>query len=144
VLACYLPRGSRLLGLDVSPAFVGNARRRKYTHQSGVAMDVTFGVQSVLETFRDAEGRAITDGSVDLVNASGAVGCHFDEEASGKLAAEVRRVLQPGGLAMIDSGLPGTHTGQLVRIFGEHGFEVCRKTRSCLLDPYTQVCFRRR
>lgn len=141
VLACYLPKGSRLLGLDFSAAFIERARRKRYAHRSGVPTETQFTVQSVLETFRDAKGEALPSGTVDVVNASGAVGCHFDEAASTKLAQEVSRVLKPGGLAMIDSGLPGTSTSLLVRIFKEQGFEMQRKTRSCLLDPYTQVCF---
>jgi len=144
VLAYYLAPGSRILGLERSPRFLITARSRSYRTRSGVPAAVEFGLQSVLETFRDSRGRELEKASIDLVNSSGAVGCHFDARDTAWLAREVARVLRRGGLALIDAGRPGTSEHELVEAFGEHAFDVIHRARSCALDRYTQVCFRKR
>ncbi len=141
VLACYLPYGSRVIGIEYNPTFVERARSKVYLHQSGKISSVEFQAQSVLEPFRDTTGLLIASESVDIVNASGAVGCHFDEQASTTLAREIFRVLKPGGLATIDSGKAGTATDHLINIFQTLGFERSHQTKSCVFDRYTQVCF---
>ena len=143
VLACYLPQGSKILGLEYNSSFVKRASKKRYTHLSGEPCEVNFWCQSVLETFCSANGQQILDESVDLINSSGAVGAHFEPESTRLLAREISRVLKPGGIAMIDSGLPGTSKKQVIEIFEPLGFEVCKTSKSCLVDIYTQVCFRK-
>jgi ubiquinone/menaquinone biosynthesis C-methylase UbiE len=143
VLACYLPDGSSILGLEYNPNFVKAARKREFVDKHGKPVAVQFNTQSVLETFTDAQGQAVADASIDLVNSCGAVGSHFNVDATNKLVAEIRRVLKKGGLATIDSGAPGTGKKQLIGIFQVHGFEVVHSAKSCLLDIFTQVCFRK-
>jgi SAM-dependent methyltransferase len=142
VLAYHLAAGSRILGLELHPGFVDVARARTYRTRCGAPARVSFRAQSVLETFRDEQGSVIRDASVDLVNSSGAVGCHFDTDATSLLAREIARVLRPGGLALIDSGRGGTDEPTLRVIFGARGFDAVKRARSCALDRYTQVCFR--
>ncbi len=144
VLAHYLAPGSEILGLEFSPRFVALARSRSYLTAEGTDARVWFHAQSVLETFRDPEGAELADGSVDLVNSSGAVGCHFDVEATADLADEVARVVRPGGLALIDSGPFGSSPEEVRRIFERGGFERRHEARSCFLDSYLQICFRKR
>lgn len=144
VLAHYLPPGSEILGLEFSESFLGVARRKKYLNHNGEDVRVRFNAQSVLEVFCDSDGNFVRDQSIDLVNSCGAVGAHFDEEKTLTLAIEVARVIKPGGLAMIDSGQPGTNQNQLIRIFESKGFEFIHAARSCIFDRYTQVCFRKR
>jgi SAM-dependent methyltransferase len=144
VLAHYLPRGSRILGLEYNPNFVEMARGRKYLNAQGEPVDVHFRAQSVLETFLDANGQALADDSVDLVNSCGAIGHHFDADTTRVLAIEVDRVVRPGGLALIDSGMKGTRTQDVIRIFEAHGFEVIHRARSCFADWNLQVCFRKK
>jgi len=145
VLACYLPVGSRILGLEFNPDFVQVARSRnaKYVHQSGVPVQVRFAAQSVLRTFRDDAGIDVSAGSVDLVNCCGAVGVHFKPEATLILAKEVSRVLRVGGVATIDSGPYGTSAKELTRIFCGLGFSRLNAARSCFVDYSMQVCFRK-
>ena len=143
VLAYYLAPGSRLLGLENSPRFVVTARARTYTTRNGSPAVVEFGMQSVLDTFRDSLGEEIPDASVDLVNSSGAVGCHFAVRDTALLAQEVARVLRGGGLALIDSGRAGTSERELVEVFTALDFQAIHRARSCALDRYTQVCFRK-
>jgi SAM-dependent methyltransferase len=145
VLACYLPVGSRILGLEFNPDFVQMARSRdgRYVHRSGVPIEARFASQSVLETFRDENGTEVPAGSVDLVNCCGAVGVHFKPEATRVLAREIARVLSPAGIATIDSGPYGTTTDELTGIFGELGFKPLHSARSCFVDYSVQVCFRR-
>jgi SAM-dependent methyltransferase len=143
VLAYYAPPGSSFLGLEFNPAFVERAKARRYLCRDGSAASVEFSAQSVLETFRDGRGAPLPASSVDLVNASGAVAFHFDADSSRALAAEIDRVLRPGGLATIDGGKQGTSTRELERIFAAYSFCVEGKARSCLLDQGTQLCLRK-
>ncbi|HEX6736796.1 MAG TPA: methyltransferase domain-containing protein [Vicinamibacteria bacterium] len=144
VLAYYLAAGSEILGLEYNPRFVASARGRSYRTRDGGPAHVTFHAQSVLEPFTDPAGALLPDHSVDMVNSSGAVGCHFDPDTTAVLAAQVDRVLRPGGLAFIDSGRSGTPEPEVRAIFGARGFEVLNRARSCVLDRYRQICFRKR
>jgi SAM-dependent methyltransferase len=143
VLAHYLAPGSEILGLEYNPRFVEVARGRAYRTRTGLQARVAFVAQSVLTTFRDPAGTALPERSVDVVNSCGAVGCHFDEDATATLAAEVDRVLRLGGLAMIDSGPGGSSPAQVEAIFTARGFAVLYRARSCRLDPYRHICFRK-
>lgn len=145
VLACYLPVGSRILGLEFNPDFVNVARSReaKYLHRTGAPVQARFASQSVLETFRDESGTEVPSESVDLVNCCGAVGVHFKPEATRVLAKQVARVLRVGGLATIDSGPYGTTSGELTEIFEALGFKRLNAARSCIWDYSVQVCFRK-
>jgi len=78
-----------------------------------------------------------------LVNSSGAVGCHFDLEATRILACECARILRPEGLATIDSGRQGTDGPALIAIFRRLGFCLIHSVRSCWLDRYRHLCFRK-
>jgi SAM-dependent methyltransferase len=142
VLARCLPSGSTVLGLDVGPKLIEVARDRMYAGDGHSRQTLRFAVQSVLEPFRWPAGRLVEAGEAGLVNSSGAVGCHFEPEATSRLAREVKRVLHPGGLALIDSGPEGTSGADVVSIFGALGFEVLGRARSCVFDRYWQYCFR--
>jgi SAM-dependent methyltransferase len=144
VLAFCLPPGSSILGLEYNPDFVAVAARRAYADERGGAVKAEFRVQSVLETFRDAAGRPVPDGSVDLVNSCGALGIHFDQAQIGRLATEIARVLRGGGLATVDSGKEGVDETRMVPLFERRGFEAVARTKSCFLDRFTQICFRKR
>ncbi len=144
VLAYYLEPGSEVLGVDSEARFVAAARARRYRNRLGEEAAVSFACQSVLEPLRDTDGELLASASVEVANSSGAVGCHFDARAAAVLADEVARVLRPGGLALIDCGPHGTRPGELVPIFETRGFDAVAKARSCALDRYWQVCFRKR
>jgi SAM-dependent methyltransferase len=143
VLAYYLEPGSTILGVDADPRFVAAARERRYLTREGVPAHVSFRCQSVLEPLCDASALRVPDSSVDVVNSSGAVGCHFDPRSTAVLAAEVERVLSPGGLALIDCGPDGTRPGELLAIFQGLGFRAVHRARSCPFDRYWQICFRK-
>jgi SAM-dependent methyltransferase len=143
VLAWHLPPGSRIHGLEFHPEFVERARARGYAHASGASVEVSFGAQSVLERFRGVDGGELADGAMDLVNCSGAVGCHFHADATATLAAEVARVLGSGGLALIDAGEDGTSPAEVERIFTALGFALLRSSKSCRVDRYRQLCLQK-
>jgi SAM-dependent methyltransferase len=143
VIACYAAPGSQILGLEYNERFVAAARGRAYTNDRGFAASVAFTAQSVLDTFRDADGSVLKDSSVDWANCSGAVGCHFKPDATEQLAGELARVIRPDGLATIDTGPGGTNAVEATRVFRRLGFEKLGAARSCWLDRYTQICFRR-
>jgi SAM-dependent methyltransferase len=144
VLACYCAPGSHILGLEYNHEFTKVAQQRKYLDDTGRRARVSFHAQSVLEMFFDGQGNLISDASIDLVNSCGAVGCHFEPSATAVLAKEIARVLKAGGLALIDSGSAGTETPELIRIFEAQQFRAVHSARSCALDRYTQVCFKKR
>jgi SAM-dependent methyltransferase len=144
VLAWHLPPGSRILGIEFQPEFVERARARAFANGRGGEVTVAFRAQSVLEPLRAHDGSELAPACVDLVNSSGAVGCHFDAEATAVLAAEVARVLAPDGLARIDAGEDGTTPAEVERIFGAFGFATERSSRSCRVDRYRQLCLRKR
>src|SRR5262249_42164578 len=104
VLAYHLEPGSTILGIDAESRFVARAPPRPHRTRAGTSADVSFRCQSVLEPLRESAAEVVPDASVDLVNSSGAVGCHFDARTTAVLASEVDRVLSPGGLALIDCG----------------------------------------
>jgi SAM-dependent methyltransferase len=143
VLAYHLPPGSRILGLDYSPRFIELARSRAYLDGDGREADVRFRAQSVLETLRGGAGEPLPEESVDLVNSSGAVGCHFDPASTEALAGEVARVVRAGGYALIDSGWSGTPSRDVRALFEARGFAERHAARSCFLDPYLQIVFQK-
>lgn len=143
VLACCLPEGSEILGLEYNPEFVRRARARGYRDASGRAVKAEFRAQSVLEPFRDLAGARLADGSVDLVNCCGALALNFREHDLDAIAAEVRRVLRDGALAAVDAPAGRDGKERMVRLFARHGFDALGFARSCLLDRYSQVLFRR-
>lgn len=144
VLAYCLPPGSEILGLEFNPVFVDRAAKRQYSDRRGERARAAFRVQSVLDPFRDENGRLIPDGSVDLVNSCGALGIHFDAASIDRIAAEIARVLRPGGLAAIDSGREGVGKDEMVRIFERRGFAARSFVKSCFLDRFTQIGFVKR
>ena len=131
---------TRVWGLEYNPRFVVTlARSREYPRRNGGSATVHFRTQSVRETFRVDRGRVVPDRTIELVNAFGALGCHFDAQGARTVAAEVARVLKPGGWALIDSG----SDGRLARIFTRSGFELIGSSRSSIFDRCQQLCLRR-
>lgn len=140
VLAWCLPPGSTILGLEFNPAFAASAARRDYRDARGGPASVRFRAQSVLETFRTPDGAPVPDGTIDVVNSSGALGLHFERDSVETVAEEIARVLRPGGIAAIDSCPEGVGPDAMVRIFLARGFTEAGRARSCFLDRFTQLC----
>src|SRR5262245_22172688 len=88
VLAWCLEAGSDILGVDADSRFVAAARQRAYFTRAGQPVDVRFGCQSVLEPLCNEAREPVPDASVDVVNSSGAVGCHFEPRATAVIAIE--------------------------------------------------------
>ncbi|MCI0461961.1 MAG: class I SAM-dependent methyltransferase [Gemmataceae bacterium] len=141
VLAFYCPLGSEIVGYELVPALAAVARRRAYLHRSGSPARVAFVCQGVTEPLRRPDGSLVPDKGADLVNASGVVGHHLDEHTVQPLVAELRRILAPGGIAMLDVG-PTLRAGPLTRILTAAGFHRLGHWRSWWLDPTGQVVFR--
>lgn len=142
VLAYCLPPGSEILGFEYNPRFVRQAMNRIYLGSGGQWVTARFRAQSVLEPFRDASGERLGDASVDLVNSCGALAINFDEPALEIIAAEIARVLRPGGLATVDADALGSGRRRMSALFLRHGLTELGEARSCVFDRFTQVCFR--
>jgi SAM-dependent methyltransferase len=142
VLAFYAPAGSKITGYELARPLLNVAATRRYVHQSGEPADVDFVCQGVAQELCSPDRTPIASGSVDLANASGVVGHHFNRESIRVLARELRRLLAHGGLAALDVG-PTLSAADLSAAMSPAGFERLRRRRSWLLDPTGQVVFRR-
>lgn len=143
VLAWWLPRGSSILGLEADERLAKAGDQRLYHARDGSRTAVRILARSVMEPFRDADDRLLQDGSVDVVNACGAIGCHFAPAQTAVVIAEIARVLTPGGHAFIDVGSAGTPAKALAELAADHGMSVVGKARSCLLDRHPQLALRK-
>lgn len=141
-LAGLLHPDSRIIGIEFSEHLVEIARTGAYTGGDGRPRPLEFVVGSVLETFRDEDGEAIADHSVDLVNASGILGHHLDPPEAERMLDEVVRVLKQDGVAALDVG-PKLSVAGLTGLMADRGFARLRRTRSNLFDRTGQVVFQR-
>jgi SAM-dependent methyltransferase len=141
VLAFYCPAGSHITGYEFAEPLLAFARRRNYRGKAGEPAQVDFVCQGVTETLRGADGLQVPAQSVDVVNASGVVGHHLNGESIRPLIAELRRVLKPQGIAMLDVGptLPGR---ELRAILTAAGFTYMGHYRSWFGDTTGEMVFR--
>jgi len=141
VLAYYCPAGSQITGYELAPALVEVARSRDYQHRSGVGAEISFECQPVTTTLLE-QRKPVASQSVDLASASGVVGHHLTAATLGPLGEELRRVVRPGGIVLLDVG-PTLGARELTRLMTAAGFLRIARTRSWLFDPTGQVVFRR-
>jgi SAM-dependent methyltransferase len=141
VLAFYCPAGSHITGYELAWPLVKIARRRNYRRRSGQPAGVAFVCQGVTEPLRTPAGALVADHSVDVANASGVVGHHLTPQTVPPLLAELRRVLVPGGVALLDVG-PTLQASHLDQLMYAAGFEVRGRRRSWRFDPTGQVVYR--
>jgi SAM-dependent methyltransferase len=142
VLAFHAPAGSHITGYELAEALMAIARGRPYCDRAGQQVRVDFRCQGVTEPWRDIHGDRVADASVDVVNASGVVGHHLDARSIQPLTAELRRILRPEGIAMLDVG-PTLGEPQLTRIIEGAGFQKLGHWRSWWLDPTGQVVYQK-
>jgi SAM-dependent methyltransferase len=142
VLAHYAPAGSHLSGHELAEPLLAMARRRQYRDRNGQPVRVDFVCQELTEQLQQADGTAVGDQRVDVVNASGVLGHHFFSQIIGPLIEELYRVLRPGGIAMLDVG-PTLLERELTRLASAAGFCKLGHWRSWRLDPTGQVVYKR-
>ena len=139
VLAFCSPQGSHILAYEISRPLVNIARIRQYLDRSGECADVRFLCQSITTTLCPSDGVPLGQ-SIDLANSSGLLGHHFNVDTMQLLAGQLKAVIRPGGLAMLDSG-PTLNTTDLVGIMTSAGFVEVRHCRSWPLDPTALIVF---
>ncbi|MBN9518053.1 class I SAM-dependent methyltransferase [bacterium] len=142
VLAYATPPGSLIVGYEQSAQLLAHTGRREYVHRGGHPANIRFVCQGVTEPFRGPDGGRLANGSVDLVSASGVVGHHLNTGTIRPLVGELRRVVIPGGLALLDYG-PTLPAAALVSLLGAAGFLPLGHYRSWPLARSGQVAFRR-
>jgi SAM-dependent methyltransferase len=140
VLAFWCPAGSQLTGYELAEPLLVAARRRRFTHRSGVAANVDFVCQGVAQPLRQADGSRVPDRQVDVVNASGVVGHHLNADTIAPLVAELQRTIAAEGIAQLDVG-PTLRDAELTRIMTAAGFRRLGRFRSWWLDPTGQVVY---
>jgi SAM-dependent methyltransferase len=143
VLAFYAPARSRITAYELAESLLAIARRRVYRDRNGRTADVAFVCQGVTQTLRQPGGDAVPGASVDIVNASGVVGHHLNASTMPPLIAELRRVLTPDGIAMLDVG-PSLRGPELRRLMEAADFSFLGHYRSGWWDPTGEMVFRRR
>lgn len=133
------PPGSLIVGYEMAAqlAQVAKLRTRHCTCQVDIVC------QSVEHILRLPCGAPVTDGSIDVVNASGVIGHHFTRDSIDPLVREIQRVLSPAGIAMLDVG-PSLSETELVKAMEMAGFARMSRHKSCMFDRNGQVVFRRR
>ncbi len=141
VLAHYCPAGSHITGYELAEPLLELARRRDYRCRDGSTTKVDFVCQGVTETLHEAARGAVASGSVDVVNASGVVGHHLNENTILPLIEEIRRVLAPTGVAMLDVG-PTLPRLVLAQLMTAAGFQTAGHYRSWWGDPTGEAVFR--
>lgn len=149
VLARCSPAGSQLLGYDFSRSRLQTARSRRYWHANGAPAAVAFRCQPIDETLcappcngdPTAGGSPLPPGSVDLAHSSGVVGHHLERTALQRLAAELRRIVRPGGAVVLDAG-PSLRAGTVAAILSQHGFAPVGSHRLMPFNPRAQLSFR--
>ena len=139
VLARYYPQGSCIFAYEISRPLVSIARVRQYLDRTGECADVRFRCQSITTMSCPSDGAPL-DQSIDLANSSGVVGHHFNVDTMQLLAGQLKAVLRPTGLAMLDSG-PTLSAADLVSIMTSAGFVEVRRCRSWPLDPTALIVF---
>jgi SAM-dependent methyltransferase len=141
VLAWYCPAGSSITGYEVASPLLDFARRRPYRHRGEGDISVDFVCQGIGEPLRAAAGASVAERSVDLINSSGVVGFHLNAETIQPLIGEMRRVLKPDGVALLDVGptMPGR---TLRRLMIAASFRYLGRYRSWLGDPTGEMAFR--
>jgi SAM-dependent methyltransferase len=140
VLAFYAPLGSRITGYEMAEPLLALARQRAYRHRHGAAATVDFVCQKLAEAWRQTDGGVVPPQSVDVVNASGVIGHHFDADTIAPVVAESRRVLRLGGIAMLDVG-PSLSGPELRRVMSGAGYDYLGHYRSGWWDPTGQMVF---
>jgi len=140
VLAWYAPSGTHIIGYEFAEPLLDIARRRVYRNRKKEVVSVDFLCQEVTAAWRQQGGAKISDNSVDVVNASGVVGHHFNATTIGPLIAELDRVLTPGGVAMLDVG-PSLGPLELRRILDASHFTCLGHYRSGWWDPTGEMVF---
>ncbi len=142
VLAFYCPTGSRITGYEFAAPLLAYARRRAYRDCADRPARVDFVCQSLAESLREPDGTAVAGRSVDVVNASGVIGHHFDTGSIGPLIAELDRVLAADGVAMLDVG-PTLSGPELRAALERAGFTYLGHYRSWFGDRTGEMVFRR-
>lgn len=140
VLAFYCPVGSRIVGYELAEPLIPLAQRRTYRHHTNIAVDVRFCCQGVTEPLQLPEGSLVTDGSVDLINASGVVGHHLDELSIRPLLNEIQRVMKEDGVVTLDVG-PTMNPAVLSESMASKGFQCRGHHKSWPGDPTGQLVF---
>ncbi|MEZ5965518.1 MAG: class I SAM-dependent methyltransferase [Planctomycetota bacterium] len=121
ILLRCAPPASELLGYDLCDRNIARARLGTYRDAGGRAARAHFVCQSILDPLCTAGGDPLPPASVDLAHAAGVVGHHVCRRGLRTLAEELRRILAPDGIAVLDPG-PRMPARDLVATMTEYGF----------------------
>ena len=142
VLANFVPKGSEIIGYDLSHPLAEVAKKQTYPHRSGEIITTEFVAQSITETFHNAKGEIIETGSVDYINSSGIIGHHLDASQLREFAAESRRVLKPRAYVALDEG-PAFSQRKMIDIMEEFHFAPVKQVRVFRGKAVGQIIFQK-
>lgn len=134
-----------ILGYDLTERFVARAEHRAlaggFRNRAGDVIRPHFVCQSIAEPLF-AHGQPLADASVDFAISGGVVGLYMRPPAVRRLAAELARIVRPGGHVALDAG-PAVPARALRAIVESAGFRRVGTARSVWLDPRPKLVFRR-
>lgn len=144
VLCLFADPSWTLLGFDLTPHFIDAARERArrggFRNRSGQAIAPEFYCQNIADPLR-RNGALLPDASADFAVSGGVVGLYMHEPEARRLAAELRRVIRPGGHVALDAG-PSIPPRVLHRILTDAGFMYVSRAKSFWIEPRPKLVFR--
>lgn len=141
ILAQYAPPGSSLIGYDLCDSLLHRARQRRFVDAADQPLSVQFLRQSMLEPLAAPAGGLLPERSIDVAHAAGVVGHHLCAADVRRLAAELRRILAPDGIAILDAG-PKLPPRELAALMAASRFELLARRRLLPFATRAALVFR--
>lgn len=146
VLCHFADPSWTIIGYDLTARFIAlaeeRARRGDFRNRRGEVIRPHFVCQSIAEPLA-AHGRRLADASVDFAISGGVVGLYMQPQTVARLAAELARVVRPGGHIALDAG-PAVPARVVARLVAAAGFQPVGTARSVWCDPRPKVIAVRR
>lgn len=156
VLAHFAATDWTIIGYDLIEANITRAQARaasgELRNRAGEAITPHFVCQDIAHPLRDPRGDPNTpaaqganppllpDACADAAISGGVVGLYMQPDAVRSLAAELFRVLKPGGIAALDAG-PATPAPRLRDVMRCQGFTFLTTAKSFVIEPRPKLIF---
>lgn len=118
------------------------AERDEFRNRDGLAIRPRFICQDIALPLRLPTGEPFPDSSVDFAISGGVVGLYMNPISVAQLAAELARIIRPGGFAALDAG-PAVPSRTLRSIMHSAGFQFTHAAKCFWIDPRPKLVFRR-
>jgi len=141
VLSRFADPSWRLFGFDLTPGYIAAARSREFRNREGEPISPVFTCQDISRPLL-VGGEPMEAASVDFAISGGVVGLYLRRDAVTRLAAELARVVKPGGFAALDAG-PACPVRALREIVEDAGFVYVERAKSFWIEPRPKLVFKK-